>query len=346
MTELNQRVALGQELDISQYVDSSSSGVVTALPVSNQSTVKLTGAVTSIQGIAGSGLAQALLLINATGSSITIANANVGASAANRILTGLGSDLTLQNDGEVLLQYDPSSLRWRIAGSGAQGPQGSQGAQGVQGLQGSQGAQGSTGAQGLQGSTGAQGLQGSTGAQGLQGSTGAQGAQGDTGAQGLQGSTGAQGLQGSQGSQGAQGFQGSQGAQGFQGAVPVSAPNNGTNATFVPSGQYPASAGATATNDQSCSVTVTNTSMIMFCVWVGSAGSSSWFLGAADYASADISALSDITGLFLSADAGTGIYVSKSANSNQLTFKNKNLGSVAVVVQFFNASISSATAWA
>ena len=469
MAELRQRLGIDQEMDVSQFTDSTS-GVVTALAASGKSTIAVTAA-TAIQGIVSSGYSQALFLINATGSAILLQNNNAGASAANRILTGLGADLTIPADGEVMLQYDPSALRWRVAGSGAQGPQGFQGSTGAQGSQGSQGSAGAQGSQGSQGSQGAQGLQGSTGAQGnqgvqgvqgvsngypyafssatsatpasgvlnfdsgtisairnlyinktdstsvdissiisliaasssllvqdisgnfvllttsgaptlsgnvytvpvnapvgssgalvntegvsfiintipgAQGAQGSQGLQGNTGAQGSQGAQGLQGSTGSQGSQGSQGNQGSQGAQGFQGAVPVSAPNDGTNASFVASGQYPASNGATATNSQACHVSVASSSVMLFTVSVGNnaAGTASWALCVADYASANISAINDITGLMLFTNSGTGIYVSKSASSDQITFQNLNLGSVTVTIEFINAAITGTSVWA
>lgn len=351
MADLEQKVILGQEVDVSQSTYTITAATDAAVPTANLSnlsvlTDQLSGV--TIQGIAGGAAGKILLLINNTGFSLTLANANVSASAANRILTGLGANLIIPVDGEVLLNYDPTALRWKVAGSGAQGPQGSQGSQGSQGAQGFQGLQGSTGAQGAQGAQGFQGLQGSTGAQGSQGDTGAQGAQGF---QGLQGSTGAQGaqgfqgLQGTAGAQGNQGFQGSQGNQGFQGAVPVSSPNDTTNATFVASGQYPASPGATAADGESSTVTLSTASDVMlFTIMLGT--EHSWLLCVADFASASISALSDIGQYFLPTDTGTGIYVSKSAASRVISFKNRMGASEAITVEFINASIASTTVWA
>lgn len=206
MPDFDQPVIERQEVDIIGY-DDSTVGVVNALSSASKSNIRLTAA-TVLNGIANGSNGKNLFISNATGAPIVINNESVLASANNRILTGLGASITIGIDGSVLLIYDATTLRWRIAGDGVQGPQGSQGAQGFQGAQGLQGATG------LQGPTGAQGLQGSVGAQGNQGFQGDTGA---TGAQGFQGFQGLQGLQGAQGLQGSQGFQGNQGSQGFQG---------------------------------------------------------------------------------------------------------------------------------
>jgi hypothetical protein len=87
---------------------------------------KLTNAsLTSVSGmdfVAG----KELILINATGAAIDILN-DVGSPAAEGILTGTGSDLTVQNDATLYMMYDDGSSRWRIVGgSGGAGAVGFQ----------------------------------------------------------------------------------------------------------------------------------------------------------------------------------------------------------------------------
>lgn len=148
MTDFEQKVIAGQELDIGQFTDATS-GTVAALSSLNKSDIRLT-AVTTLQGIANGFPGKLLYIFNASVSPITIANESGSATAANRILTGTNGNFTFAIDSGITLVYDGTSSRWRIAGNGTPGPQGFQGSQGSQGFQGSQGAQGS---QGFQGST-------------------------------------------------------------------------------------------------------------------------------------------------------------------------------------------------
>lgn len=173
MSDIEQTLKIGQELD-ALSVDDSSSGTVTALSTLKRSTIRLTAAST-LQGMANGSSGKLIWLVNATGSPITVADESSGATAANRILTGFGSNLTVNVDQQIALQYDATASRWRIYASGGRGPQGVQGAQGQQGSTGSAGAQGQQGFQGVQGSQGAQGFQGFQGNQGFQGFQGAQG---------------------------------------------------------------------------------------------------------------------------------------------------------------------------
>lgn len=82
--------------------------------------VRLTdGSLTSIEGIVPT-THKVLTLMNATGSPISILN-DTG-TAANRILTGTGSAIDLENDASILLVYDSTTAKFRIAGgSGAGG---------------------------------------------------------------------------------------------------------------------------------------------------------------------------------------------------------------------------------
>jgi len=65
----------------------------------------------------------------------------------------------------------------------------------------------------------------------------------------------------------------------------------------------------------------------------------------AGYAGAVVTTLSDISALSLPTDAGTGIYVSKSANSAGITIKNRMGGARVITVTAIGCRVSSATAW-
>ena len=74
-----------------------------------------------ITGIANGTDGRELTLVNASSTqSFTLFNQNASSTAANRIITGTGLDLSLAGDASVNLAYDAVASRWRvIGGSGA-----------------------------------------------------------------------------------------------------------------------------------------------------------------------------------------------------------------------------------
>jgi len=82
--------------------------------------VRSTGAVTSIAGFTAPADEQFFVWVNATGSAVTITN-DATATAANRIITGSGSDITVANTASVWFLYDTTSSRWRIIGGSGGG---------------------------------------------------------------------------------------------------------------------------------------------------------------------------------------------------------------------------------
>lgn len=81
--------------------------------------IRFTNAVgPTVNGIA-SGYSGRRLYVMATTSQVILANENAGSLAANRIVTGTGSDAILQAGSIVMLVYDGASLRWRLHPMGA-----------------------------------------------------------------------------------------------------------------------------------------------------------------------------------------------------------------------------------
>lgn len=72
----------------------------------------------SISGFHGGYDGKRLALANVGTQSITLTNEGTGSVAANRILTGLGADVTLAKDQVVEMMYDATTARWRVEGSG------------------------------------------------------------------------------------------------------------------------------------------------------------------------------------------------------------------------------------
>lgn len=121
------------------------------------------------------------------------------------------------------------------------------------------------------------------------------------------------------------------------------ATNDATNASWVGSGQSPASAAAAAANGETTTGTF-DRDIMMFTIYEATGRRA--IVCNANYASTGISAVSDPSGIFLDADAGTGIYVSKTAASNVISVKNRLGSTVTITIQAINSNITSATAWA
>lgn len=102
-------------LALLQQVDSATTGAAQSL-TPTKSLLKVTNAsLTSINNISAPTDGKIIALINGTGASVTITN-DSGGTAANRIKTGSGADLTWTNNTSLLLAYDANASRWQIVG--------------------------------------------------------------------------------------------------------------------------------------------------------------------------------------------------------------------------------------
>jgi len=77
------------------------------LRVSTDASRNLTGIDNGLDG-------RVLFISNIGAQNVVIQNENAGSNAENRIITGLGADLTLAADKTVMLVYDDTSQRWRV----------------------------------------------------------------------------------------------------------------------------------------------------------------------------------------------------------------------------------------
>jgi hypothetical protein len=118
--------------------------------------------------------------------------------------------------------------------------------------------------------------------------------------------------------------------------------NNATNASFVglvaPSASF-----ATAANLQSATVTLGGSQAFTFQI---SLSSGECLLVQGCSALSTLTCLSDMSNLFLTSDAGTGIFVSKSTASSVITIKNRMGASRDIGVVFFGNTVTSSTVWA
>ena len=118
--------------------------------------------------------------------------------------------------------------------------------------------------------------------------------------------------------------------------------NNVTNASFIDAAITTRTAVATATNLQSCTASFDGTNDMTIAVGLDSGSS---MILHANFLSANITAFSDNSGIFLPSDSGTGIVVTKPASSRVITFKNRMGGSENIEIKSLTSRIVSATVW-
>jgi hypothetical protein len=116
----------------------------------------------------------------------------------------------------------------------------------------------------------------------------------------------------------------------------------GTNASYVAGGITGVSAFPSVSDLQTSTVTLSGSNAYQFIVSLDSGES---FVGFTSFNASAISALSDPDGVFLTSDAGTGVYVSKSPGSAVLSVKNRMGSSKNIEVKTLTTAISTSTAW-
>ncbi len=113
--------ALLQKLfQLEETVDSSTTGSDAVLTVTNPFTALTNASLVSIGTIASPLVGQFLVLVNRTGAQITFKNNSTG-TAAERILTGTGSNLNLANDASLVFIYESNQSRWQVVGGSGGG---------------------------------------------------------------------------------------------------------------------------------------------------------------------------------------------------------------------------------
>lgn len=124
---------------------------------------------------------------------------------------------------------------------------------------------------------------------------------------------------------------------------PLRRSNNTTNTSFV-SGVAAGSDFPSVTDAQAATFTLESRSNSFAFLVTLSSGES--VMCHASNALAAITAVSDPSGLFLLTDAGTGLFISKSAASSTISVKNRMGGSRNIGVAILSGQLSAATAWA
>jgi hypothetical protein len=97
--------------------DSATTGSSAVIATQTSSVIRLTNSsLVSIAGYANTTGGRRTVIINATGSDITVENENLSITAAQRIVTGTGSSVTLKNGASIELIYNATTARHQLIG--------------------------------------------------------------------------------------------------------------------------------------------------------------------------------------------------------------------------------------
>jgi hypothetical protein len=110
--DVNSRIAFDRASD--------ATSIGTALPQKTKSFVDLTGSISTIDTIQAGFDGQFLVLSNRSGSAKTINN-EIGTPTNDRILTGTGAALTLEDKASIILVYNETEQRWMVVGGSGGG---------------------------------------------------------------------------------------------------------------------------------------------------------------------------------------------------------------------------------
>lgn len=101
---------------VNEVIDSSSTGANVTLALPTSPYISVTNAsLSSIDMVVNNSDNSFLVLTNRTGVAVNINN-DTGATASNRIITGTGSFLTLDNNASIMLAYSNANSRWMVVG--------------------------------------------------------------------------------------------------------------------------------------------------------------------------------------------------------------------------------------
>jgi hypothetical protein len=117
------KLANTKHIEIAAADDAATTGANASLAAFNAGALRLTNvSLTSLANIPAGADGQELILFNRTGVSVSVVD-SVGAigTAANRIFTGTGANITFAANAALYLKYDSTSARWQIIGGSGSG---------------------------------------------------------------------------------------------------------------------------------------------------------------------------------------------------------------------------------
>lgn len=122
VTRTNSEALLGKQLSFSVSNDGTTTGSNATTASFSSGVLRLTNSsLVSLSGIPSGNIGQFLVLENKTGNQITINNEEGTATAANRIQTGTGANISMPNNATFAFTYDTTSARWQLTGGSGSG---------------------------------------------------------------------------------------------------------------------------------------------------------------------------------------------------------------------------------
>jgi hypothetical protein len=103
------------QFSLDEVVNTAATGSNAAISTTKPSII-LTGALTSVGSIASPATGKIHVITNRTGGAVTFVNEYASATAANRILTGTGADISVSDKGSIIVSYNNNNARWQIVG--------------------------------------------------------------------------------------------------------------------------------------------------------------------------------------------------------------------------------------
>ena len=114
--QLASLTAVTSILALNAQTDAATTGSNATVATPTKSYIQLTnGSLASLDGIPAGVDGQVVVLSNRTGNTIVVNN-ETGATAANRVLTGTGGAIALDNNASLTLLYNSTASRWMIVG--------------------------------------------------------------------------------------------------------------------------------------------------------------------------------------------------------------------------------------
>lgn len=111
-----------KQISYSVSNDAATTGSNATLAAFTTGVVRLTNvSLTSVSGIPAGGSGQSLVIENQTGNFITVNNNDTGATAANRIFTGIGAPVSMPPNASFIFTYDTTASRWMLTGGSGSG---------------------------------------------------------------------------------------------------------------------------------------------------------------------------------------------------------------------------------
>lgn len=103
------------QFSLDEVVNSAAVGSNAEISTTKPSII-LTGALTSVGSIGSPATGKLHVITNRTGGAVTFVNEYGSATAANRIITGTGADISVASNGSIILSYNNNNSRWQIVG--------------------------------------------------------------------------------------------------------------------------------------------------------------------------------------------------------------------------------------